>query len=62
MGYELMQADLSYKDHIFQKGKEKTSLVPRMRFYLWKLKFSVVRIHALYLLSCWRSQNLKSKK
>lgn len=41
--------------------RESTYLVPRMRFYLWELKFSIVWIHTFYLLPGGCPQDLYNK-
>ena len=41
------------------QARKRTYLVPWMRLYLWELKFSIIWIHALYLLPGWSSQNLE---
>ena len=41
------------------QARKRAYLVPWMRLYLWELKFSIIWIHALYLLPGWSSQNLE---
>lgn len=61
LGKELLKLISKVVNWMKMQKIEKSYLVPRMRLYLWELKFCIVWIHALYLLSGWCSQNLKLK-